>query len=169
MKDQLSPVHADRTEHRDDVPSLRGVGSRRSRRLALPALAAASAALLLAGCGGDGDAAAVTSSKPPTVEKLASALGCKPKFTRGKVEDYRQAVCKLDKQLYTLVTFKNNKAKRGWLEFSKSYGGIYLVGSRWMVAGNVEDHLEKVKAKYGGSIEEGANHGGDHGGGDHDK
>jgi hypothetical protein len=168
MKDQLSPVHADHTELLDDGSPQRGAGARRRySRLAIPALAAASAALLLGGCGGDGDTAAVvTSGKPPTVEKLASALGCKPKFTRGKVEDYRQGVCKKDKQLYTLVTFKNNKAKRGWLEFSKSYGGIYLVGSRWMVAGNVEDNLDKVKAKYGGSIEEGDNHdghGGDHG------
>ncbi|HEV7629297.1 MAG TPA: hypothetical protein VGO89_22620 [Streptomyces sp.] len=158
MYDQLPQVHADRTQRRDEGSSPRGALSRHSRKLALPVLAAASAVLLLGGCSGEGDTAAAASGKPPTVEKLAAALDCKSKITRGKVEDYRQGVCKIDKQLYTLVTFKDNKAKRDWLEFSKSYGGTYLVGSRWIIVGEPPSKLATVQGKYGGSIEEGDKH-----------
>lgn len=160
MKDELPTVRAGRAERRDETSSPRDSRfGRQSRRLALPALAAASAALLLAGCGGD-DSTVAVSSKPPSVEKLAAAVGCKAQLTRGKVEDYRQGVCDIGKQRYTVVTFKDNKAKRDWLEFSKSYGGTYLVGSRWIIVGEPPSRLAKVQGKYGGSIEEGDKHGG---------
>lgn len=161
MKDELPTVHADRAQRRDESSPPRGSGSgRQIRRLALPALAAASAVLLLGGCSGDGDAAATVSSKPPTVEKLASAVGCKAKLRKGKVEDFRQGICDIGKQRYTMVTFEDNKAKRDYLEFSKAYGGTYLVGSRWIVVGEPPSKLAKVQGKYGGTIEEGDKHGG---------
>lgn len=176
MRDQWSPAHADRTGRRDEGSSPQGTPPRRAfRGLALPALAAASAAVLLAGCGQGDTETVAKSSKPPSVEKLASALGCKAKLTRGKVEDYRQGVCQIGKQKYTLVTFKDNEAKRGWLEFSKSYGGQYLVGSQWTIVANSPEKLGAVQAKYGGTIEEGDSHhggGGSHqddGGGSHHK
>lgn len=138
---------------------LTGPPSRRlpARGLLLPALAAASAVLLLGGCGEDGTES-VASTKPPTVERLGDALGCKAKITRGRVEDYRQGVCEIGKQKYTLVTFKDNKAKRDWLEFSKAYGGTYLVGSQWTVVGEPPSELAAVQGKFGGSIEKGDSH-----------
>lgn len=161
MQDRLPQVHARHSRRRDEEVSSGSAPSRHpSRRLALPALAAASAVLLLGGCSGEGDTASAASAKPPTVEKLGKALGCKTKITRGKVEDYRQGVCVIDKERYTVVTFKNNKVKREWLEFSKEYGGTYLVGSQWIVVGEPPTKLATVQGKYGGSIEEGDKHAG---------
>ncbi|SCK09957.1 hypothetical protein [Streptomyces sp. WMMB 322] len=159
MRDQLSPAEAGSTQRRDEGAPL-GARPRRLGRLALPALAAASAVALLGGCSGDsGTAAVAKSSKPPTVEKLASALKCKADIQK-KVEDYRLGVCKSGKTTYTFVTFKDNRAKRGWLDYSKDYGGTYLVGSRWLVVTVKPSKLGPIQAKYGGTIERGRAHGG---------
>ncbi|QPP08405.1 hypothetical protein G4Z16_20620 [Streptomyces bathyalis] len=159
MKDQLSPAEADSPQRRDEGTPL-GAPSRRLGRFALPAVAAASAVLLLGGCSGDSGTVNVSkSSKPPTVEKLASALKCKADIQK-KVEDYRLGVCKADKTTYTFVTFKDNHAKRGWLDYSKDYGGTYLVGSRWLVVTVKPSKLGPIQAKYGGTVERGRGHGG---------
>lgn len=161
MRDQLPPAQADRAQQRDEEAQRQEAPSRRwTRRLALPAVAAASVVALLGGCSdsGGGTAAVSANGAPPTVEKLASALKCKVKITK-KVEDYRLGTCKKDKTLFTLITFKDNEAKRGWLDFSKSYGGTYLVGSRWLALADADTKLAPVQAKFGGTIEEGQSHG----------
>jgi hypothetical protein len=166
MKDQLPAAQAARARRRQPGAPLRQEGparpSRRSpwRASALPVLVAASAVALLGGCSdSDGGTAAVSAkSTPPSVEKLASAVKCKAKVTK-KVEDYRLGSCKKGKTLFTIVTFKDNEAKRGWLDYSKSYGGTYLVGSRWIVLADSDTKLAPVQAKFGGTIEEGASHG----------
>ncbi|WP_079131954.1 hypothetical protein [Streptomyces nanshensis] len=159
MRDQLSPARADSTQRRYEGAPL-GAPSRRLPRSAAPAVLVAAAALLLAGCGGDSSTASVAkSSKPPTVEKLASALKCKAEIQK-KVEDYRLGVCKADKTPYTFVTFKDNRAKRGWLDYSKDYGGTYLVGSRWLVVTDEPSKLGPIQAQWGGTVERGRSHGG---------
>jgi hypothetical protein len=159
MRDQLSPAEAGSTQRRDEGAPL-GALSRRLCMIALPAVAAASAALLLGGCSGDsGTASVAKTSKPPTVEKLASALKCKVDIQK-KVDDYRLGACKADKTQYTFVTFKDNRAKRGWLDFSKDYGGTYLVGSRWIVVTDKPSKLGPIQAQYGGTVERGQGHGG---------
>ncbi|MCH6160773.1 hypothetical protein [Streptomyces marispadix] len=159
MRDQLPQAEADSTQRRYEGAPL-GAPSRRPGRLALPVAAAVSAMLLLGGCGGDSGTANVSkSSKPPTVEKLASALKCKADIQK-KVEDYRLGVCKANKTLYTFVTFKDNRAKRGWLDYSKDYGGTYLVGSRWLVVTEKPSQLGPIQAQFGGTVERGRGHGG---------
>ncbi|MFC4494309.1 hypothetical protein ACFPA8_09200 [Streptomyces ovatisporus] len=166
MRDQLPPAQADRARQREEgAPPHEGAPSRPAsrawpHRFALPALVAAAAVALLGGCSDSGDGTASVSAKgtPPSVEKLGSALECKVKVTK-KVEDYRLGSCKKDKTLFTMVTFKDNRAKRGWLDFSKPYGGTYLVGSRWLVLADSDKKLIPVQAKFGGTIEEGAAHG----------
>lgn len=158
MRDQLSPAGADSTQRRYEGAPL-GAPSRRLRRSAVPTAVAAAAAMLIAGCsGGSGTAAVAKSSKPPTVEKLASALECKADIQK-KVEDYRLGVCKSKKTPFTFVTFKDNRAKRGWLDFSKDYGGTYLVGSRWIVVTDSPSKLGPIQAKWGGTVEQGKGHG----------
>ncbi|WP_314174682.1 hypothetical protein [Streptomyces winkii] len=158
MREQLPPAEADSTQRRYEGAPL-GALSRRPGRIVLPAVVAASAALLLGGCSGDsGTASVAKSSKPPTVEKLAGALKCKADIQK-KVEDYRLGACKADKTLYTFVTFKDNHAKRGWLDYSKDYGGTYLVGSRWIVVTDKPSKLGPIQAQYGGTVERGRGHG----------
>ncbi|NLU75745.1 hypothetical protein HCC61_24350 [Streptomyces sp. HNM0575] len=159
MRDQLPPAEADSAQRRCEGAPPRSP-SRGAGRFVLPVVAVASAALLLGGCGGDSGTANVSkSSKPPTVENLASALKCKADIQK-KVEDYRLGVCKVDKILYTFVTFKDNHAKRGWLDYSKDYGGTYLVGSRWIVVTEEPSELGPIQGKYGGTVERGRSHGG---------
>lgn len=159
MRKQLPPVEADSTQRRYEGAPL-GAPSRRLGRYVLPAGAAASAALLLGGCSGDsGTASVAKTAEPPTVEKLGSAVKCKAEI-RKKVEDYRLGDCKAKKTLFTFVTFKDNRAKRGWLDFSKDYGGTYLVGSRWIVVTDKASSLGPIQAQYGGTVERGAGHGG---------
>lgn len=168
MRDRIP---AARTAHTGPPAGLFGLGTtprqegtaRPARRLplrraaVLPMLAAVA---LLGGCGDSGDQTAAVSAKgaPPSVEKLAGAVKCKAKVTK-KVEDYRLGSCKKGKTLYTFVTFKDNEAKRGWLDYSKSYGGTYLVGSRWIALADADTKLAPVQAEFGGTIEEGASHG----------
>ncbi len=166
MRDQLPAARAARVRQREEgAPPHEGVPSRpetprRHRRFVLPVLAAASVVALLGGCSDSGDGTASVSAKgtPPSVEKLGGALECKVKVTK-KVEDYRLGSCKKDKTLFTMVTFKDNRAKRGWLDYSKPYGGTYLVGSRWLVLADSDKKLIPVQAKFGGTIEQGASHG----------
>ncbi|WP_070013329.1 hypothetical protein [Streptomyces abyssalis] len=175
MKDQSPPAESktetksesetDSTQRRDEGAPL-GILSWRPGRLviaviaAVAVVAAVSTALVF---GGDsGTATVAKSSKPPTVEKLASALKCKADIQK-KVEDYRLGVCTAKKTKYTFVTFKDNRAKRGWLDFSKDYGGTYLVGSRWIVVTDAPSKLGPIQGKWGGTVERGKNHGQGHG------
>ncbi|MEE4590829.1 hypothetical protein V2J94_02765 [Streptomyces sp. DSM 41524] len=144
------------------------------------AVAAAVGALLaLAGCGGgggDGDgkadakaeaggnAARPSASASPTpkaarVEQLASAAGCKPEFTT-KVDDYRQAVCKNSRGKFLFLDFVTAKNQRDWLETAQMYGGVYLVGNRWVLSSSPRKNMEEFREKFGGTIEEGTSYGG---------
>lgn len=160
MNDHLAPVRGVRHQRQDERASRPEPPSGPVHsRFALAALATGSAVMLLAGCGGPDTAAVAKSSKPPTIKNLGAAVGCKPENPRkGKLKDYRQGVCKVKKTTYTFVTFDNNKAKRGYLDYSKWYGGTYLVGSRWIVVTQQASKLGVLQAKFGGSVEKGRQH-----------
>ena len=160
MKDHLATARGGSHQRHDERASRPGGSSRPvSSRLALTALATGSALMLLAGCGGPDTAAVAKSSKPPTIKNLGAAVGCKPENPRkGKLKDYKTGVCKVKKTTYTFVTFDSNKAKRGYLDYSKWYGGTYLVGSRWAVVTEHASKLAVLQAKFGGSIEKGREH-----------
>ncbi|WP_413805690.1 hypothetical protein [Streptomyces sp. OE57] len=144
---------------------------------AVAVVAAVGALLAIAGCGGGGgdgggkaDAKAETGgnaarpSAGPTpkaarVEQLASAAGCKPEFTT-KVDDYRQAVCKNSKGKFLFLDFVTAKNQRDWLETAQMYGGVYLVGNRWVLSSSPRKNMEKFRERFGGTIEEGTSYGG---------
>ncbi|WP_432034905.1 hypothetical protein [Streptomyces cucumeris] len=158
-----------------------GAGRARSRpgpRLT-PVVAAVCGVLTVAGCGGGGadeataetgrrgadrpGATAKATPRPATVEKLASAVGCKPKFTVD-VDDYRQAVCKTSRGKYLLLDFVKAKGQRDWLETAQMYGGVYLIGNRWVLSSSPRKNMEELRERFGGTIEDTTSHGASPGG-----
>ncbi|MBL1098835.1 hypothetical protein [Streptomyces coffeae] len=152
---------------------------RRGPRLT-PVVAAVCGLLTVAGCGGDGGAGDATAEtgrrgadrpsagarptpRPATVEQLASAVDCKPKFTVD-VDDYRQAVCKNSRGTFLLLDFVKAKGQRDWLETAQMYGGVYLIGDRWVVSSSPRKNMTEVREQFGGTIEDTTSHGRTHGG-----
>ncbi|MET7761338.1 hypothetical protein ABZS71_04600 [Streptomyces sp. NPDC005393] len=145
---------------------------RRGPRL-VPVVAAVCAVLVTAGCGGGGkaDAKAETGrhtarpsaraspgAKPARVDQLASAAGCKPDFTT-RVDDYRQAVCKTGKGKFLFLDFVSDKGQRDWLDTAQMYGGVYLVGDRWVLSSSPRKNMDTLRREFGGTIEEGTSYG----------
>ncbi|NUH37290.1 hypothetical protein HUF15_11045 [Streptomyces samsunensis] len=161
-----------------DVPHPPRTPDRAPRRRGPRAVAVATAVgalLALAGCGGGGggggkaDAKAETGGnaarpsaspapKAARVEQLASAAGCKPEFTT-KVDDYRQAVCKSAKGKFVFLDFVTAKGQRDWLETAQMYGGVYLVGNRWVLSSSPRKNMERLRDEFGGTIEGGTSYG----------
>jgi len=147
----------------------------RSRRWAVPALALA-AGLLLGGCGsssseggrghggtGGHDEVPLSvlpskPSKPMTVQQLASGLGCKANLA-GKFADYRQAHCEYQGRNVIMSDFDTAEGLDAWLDHSKYYGGVYLVGERWVITSNTLAEISPLQDKFGGKIEQGDIHG----------
>ncbi len=161
-----------------DAPRPLRTADRPSRRHGSRAMAVAAAVgvlLTVAGCGGGdgkadakaetgGNAARPSASATPTpkaarVEQLASAAGCEPQFTT-KVDDYRQAVCKNSRGKFLFLDFVTAKNQRDWLETAQMYGGVYLVGNRWVLSSSPRKNMETLREKFGGTIEEGTSYGG---------
>ncbi|MFF6849302.1 hypothetical protein [Streptomyces antimycoticus] len=148
---------------------------RRHRPRAMAVAAAVGALLTVAGCGGgDGDgkadakaetggnAARPSASPAPKaarVEQLASAAGCEPQFTT-KVDDYRQAVCKTAKGEFVFLDFVTAKGQRDWLETAQMYGGVYLVGNRWVLSSSPRKNMATLRDEFGGTIEKDTSYGG---------
>jgi hypothetical protein len=119
---------------------------------------------LLTGCGGGdtsdkqglaaaGGAAAANPGPPATLKQLATKTGCKKPQLQTDAEELRQGVCKTDKGQYTVTTFATDKGKAQWLEEAKKWGGNYLVGTRWVIAGNDPGVLQGFSESVGGNIE----------------
>lgn len=160
------------------APRRRGPGA-----VATALAAAASALLAVAGCAGGGgggtaDAGAETGRNaeagrntvrpgasagrapgPARVERLASAAGCEPEFTT-QVDDYRQAVCESAKGKFVFLDFATAKGQRDWLETAQMYGGVYLVGNRWVLSSSPRKNMETLRDEFGGTIEESTSYGG---------
>lgn len=101
------------------------------------------------------------SSKPAhawTVQQLAAAMGCQAAPT---VEgaDFRQATCTAAGAQFVLLDFDTAKGQRDWLDYAKPYGGVYLVGDRWVLSGESKEYLQTLQATLGGTIEEDSTHG----------
>ncbi|WP_405725527.1 hypothetical protein OG607_21085 [Streptomyces sp. NBC_01537] len=127
-------------------------------RLVITVLAAASA-LLVAGCGGSTapDAAAAerttAASRALTVKQLAAAVGCTAKIT-SKAADYREATCKASGVEHVFLDFDTTAGQRAWLDYAEMYGGVYLVGNRWVLSAKSKQYMETLAAKLGGTVEE---------------
>ncbi len=97
-------------------------------------------------------------SKPMTVQQLASGMGCKPQLG-GKFADYRLASCEYKGKKLVLTDFDTVDGQSIFLENSKDYGGVYLVGERWLVTGNSLAEISPLQDMFGGKIEQGDIHG----------
>ncbi|AZK93768.1 MULTISPECIES: hypothetical protein [Streptomyces] len=120
----------------------------------------------LTACGpgddGDGRGGRGGSPTPPpvatgTLEQLAARAGCAPEIRAG-AEELRQARCATEDGTYTLVTFATDRGQREWINAANDYGGTYLLGRRWVVAGG-EGTITALRARLGGELERGADHG----------
>ncbi|WP_051781589.1 MULTISPECIES: hypothetical protein [unclassified Streptomyces] len=148
--------------------------TRRIRRIrpSLPALAAVCVAALL--CGGCSSKAAAqhTSAEAPktaaaapgtSLEQIATAIGCTAEVNV-EVEELRQGGCQAGQVVYRMVTFAAEKGLHSWLTEARMYGGLYLVGDRWVVTAPTEEALTALRGRLGGSLETGDTHGDAHGG-----
>jgi hypothetical protein len=97
-------------------------------------------------------------SKPMTVQQLAKGLGCEPELG-GQYADYRLAWCEINGTKMVLTEFDTADGQNAWLKHSKDYGGVYLVGERWLVTGNTLAQISPLQDKFGGKIEQGDIHG----------
>ncbi|MGC9382587.1 hypothetical protein [Streptomyces sp. MH13] len=125
----------------------------------MPALATAAVVLALTGCGSDGDAgAAVPGTATGSLEHLAAEARCAPDM-QTDADTIRQALCGKGDEKYVLATFATDRGQREWLDTAKDYGGHYLVGRKWVAVGH-EDVVADLRGRLGGTLEEGARHGG---------
>ncbi|MFD3330250.1 hypothetical protein [Streptomyces sp. NPDC058701] len=168
-----------RTEpQRDDIRPCRIHRIRRIRRPrhALAALAAVCATLLSAGCSGAsaahpaaghgsahpakaGSASGAPSPGTPstTIEEIAAAIGCAAEVSV-QAEELRQGGCESTQGPYRIATFAAEQGLRSWLTEAQAYGGLYLVGDRWVVTAQSAEALGGLRGRIGGSLENGADH-----------
>ncbi|MFB6562927.1 MULTISPECIES: hypothetical protein [unclassified Streptomyces] len=148
--------------------------TRRIRRIrtSLTAVAAVCVTALL--CGGCSSKAAAqhTSAEAPataaaapgtSLEQIATAIGCTAEVNV-EVAELRQGGCQAGQVVYRMVTFTAEQGLRSWLTEAQMYGGLYLVGDRWVVTAPTEEALTTLRGRLGGSLETGDTHGGAHGG-----
>ncbi|MCW2879208.1 MAG: hypothetical protein JWQ95_3308 [Sphaerisporangium sp.] len=107
------------------------------------------AALTLCALGGCGTSA---TGGPATVEEIAARTGCAEPHMQVDADELRQGVCKTSKGQYSVTTFATERGKQEWLDDALSYGGAYLIGTRWIVLGNTREMLESFRATLGGSV-----------------
>ncbi|MFF9218753.1 hypothetical protein [Streptomyces viridosporus] len=132
------------------------------------ALTGAVMALALAGCGSGGGEKddAVPATATGSLEHLAAEVQCEPDM-QTDADTIRQAICEKGEEKYILATFATDRGQREWIDMAKDYGGLYLVGRKWVAVGE-ENVLDDLRGRLGGDVEEGIDHGGmDHGGGAH--
>ncbi|MFD6227680.1 hypothetical protein ACFWFZ_12470 [Streptomyces sp. NPDC060232] len=142
-------------------------------RPSLAAAAACAAVLLCAGCAGDttspaGSAKADTQAAPATpaapaapgtsIEEIATAIGCTAEVGV-EADELRQGGCQTAQGAYRMATFAAQQGLRAWLDEARAYGGVYLVGDRWVVTTQSAEALNTLRERLGGSVETGAEHG----------
>ncbi|MEW1636994.1 hypothetical protein AB0469_23305 [Streptomyces sp. NPDC093801] len=92
-----------------------------------------------------------------TVEQIATALGCTAELGT-QAEELRQGACETAQGTYRMTTFRAEEGLRSWLAEAEPYGGVYLVGDRWVVTAQSADALAGLRGRLGGSFETGAEH-----------
>lgn len=97
---------------------------------------------LLAACGG------TASSDQFSATDLASDLGCHFKDTSDEMFVEQGGPC----GDVTVYTFSGDDTRDSWLKVAQDFGGRYLVGDGWVIAGK-QAQLEAAQAKVGGDIQ----------------
>ncbi|MET9323388.1 hypothetical protein ABZX75_24820 [Streptomyces sp. NPDC003038] len=147
------------TDHRTRCP-----------RPAFWAVAAVCAALLCGGCAGHSaphDGAGTRGAETPedrqagtgpaSIEAIATVIGCTAEVNV-QAEELREGGCVTEQGAYRMVTFAAAEGLRAWLTEARNYGGSYLVGDRWVVTTPSADALTALRARLGGSLENGDAH-----------
>ncbi|MFG2388404.1 hypothetical protein ACGFYF_05925 [Streptomyces lavendulae] len=138
----------------------------------LTAVAVMCASLLCGGCGesrpehgadaaGSVPAAKAAPASPAapgtSVEEIAGALGCTAEMSV-EADELRQGACETAQGAYRVTTFTADQGLRSWLAETRTYGGVYLVGDRWVVTGPSAQALTALHDRLGGTIETGTSH-----------
>ncbi|MFI0407000.1 hypothetical protein [Actinomadura sp. 3N508] len=97
-------------------------------------------------------------AKPASLAQLAQQTSCSVTGQR-KVKDLEQGNCKTAQGRYVLLSFTTDQGMNTWLHEAKPWGGVYLVGARWVVVSQ-EHTLQTLRKDLGGKIVHGDNHGG---------
>ncbi|MEU9719137.1 hypothetical protein [Streptomyces sp. NPDC047976] len=95
--------------------------------------------------------------KAATLEELASALGCTAESVT-EADELRQGACATGQGAYRLSTFAAEEGLRSWLAETRVYGGVYLVGNRWVVTAQSPEALTALRERLGGTLETGEEH-----------
>ncbi|MFE0683365.1 hypothetical protein ACFW17_21470 [Streptomyces sp. NPDC058961] len=114
------------------------------------------AAAVVTGCGSSSPRPAPTASG--TLEQLAARADCTPVVSTDSAE-LRQANCTTKDGRYVLATFATDRGQREWINEAKDYGGVYLVGRKWVAVGE-QPVLTALHGRLGGSVETGTMHSG---------
>ncbi|GGS95680.1 lipoprotein [Streptomyces chromofuscus] len=122
------------------------------------AVSGAVTVLALAGCGSDGDRAAVPETATGSLEHLAAEVRCEPDMQTDE-DEIRQALCENTDGRFVLATFATDRGQREWINGAKDYGGHYLVGRKWVAVGDTPV-VRALQTTLGGDIEEGVDHSG---------
>ncbi|MCT2586934.1 hypothetical protein [Actinophytocola gossypii] len=113
--------------------------------------------------GGHGAAAPRTTNSMPsefhTWRELADTVGCTARL-QGRADDFRHAACVKDGDTIVFLDFDSVEGQRDWLDSGLLYGGVYLVGERWVLSGRSREYMESLRPELGGDIEEALTHGG---------
>jgi hypothetical protein len=113
--------------------------------------------LPLAACSskeGDG----LPQAKAANIEQLSQKLGCTLTGKRN-AKELRQGLCKTSAGRFVLVDFNNDKQRDAWLTEAKPWGGVYLVGPRWVVSASNQQIVDALRKDLGGQVVHGDRHG----------
>ncbi|OLF16784.1 hypothetical protein [Actinophytocola xanthii] len=93
-----------------------------------------------------------------TWQELAATVGCTARL-QGRAADFRQASCVHEGETFVFLDFDTEQGQQSWLEYALLYGGVYLVGDRWVLSGKSREYMESLLPKLGGTIAEDSSHG----------
>ncbi|WP_328313297.1 hypothetical protein OG432_25525 [Streptomyces sp. NBC_00442] len=117
------------------------------------------AAVVLTGCTSPSPSPApAIETASGTLEQLAARAACHPVVSTDSAE-LRQANCTTADGRYVLATFATDRGQREWINEAKDYGGVYLVGRKWVAVG-AQAVVTALHGRLGGSVETGTVHSG---------
>ncbi|MFG3283763.1 hypothetical protein [Streptomyces sp. NPDC048111] len=108
------------------------------------------------GCGASAPHEPATASG--SLEQLAARADCTPVLSTDSAE-LRRANCTTKDGRYVLATFATDRGQREWINEAKDYGGVYLVGRKWVAVGE-QPVVTALRGRLGGSVETGTMHSG---------
>ncbi|WP_282794255.1 hypothetical protein [Streptomyces sp. CC224B] len=114
--------------------------------------------VIAAGLAADGDAPGerVPPTATGTLEELAAKAECAP-AVQTDAQELRQANCRTGAGRFVLATFATDRGEPDWLNQAKDYGGMYLVGRKWVAVGTPRT-LTTLRAHLGGTLEHSTHH-----------